>query len=116
VEPSTLTQAEPRPAPSRPPIRFDRNELAGAFGDLGTDLPLLIGVIAASGVDSAGVLILFGLMQVFSGLWYRMPMPVQPLKAFAATGHRPENSWSDHFWRRAGHWGQHVFSVDNRAD
>jgi len=84
VEPSTLTQAEPRPAPSRPPIRFDRNELAGAFGDLGTDLPLLIGVIAASGVDSAGVLILFGLMQVFSGLWYRMPMPVQPLKAFAA--------------------------------
>ncbi|MBO2010629.1 putative sulfate/molybdate transporter [Hymenobacter negativus] len=72
------------PAPTRPPIRFDRNEVAGAFGDLGTDLPLLIGVIAASGVDSAGVLILFGLMQVFTGLWYRMPMPVQPLKAFAA--------------------------------
>ncbi|HEX8506674.1 MAG TPA: putative sulfate/molybdate transporter [Hymenobacter sp.] len=71
-------------APARPPIRFDRNELAGAFGDLGTDLPLLIGVIAASKVDSAGVLILFGLMQVFSGFWYRMPMPVQPLKAFAA--------------------------------
>lgn len=65
-------------------IRFDRNELAGAFGDLGTDLPLLIGVIAAAGLDSAGVLILFGLMQVFSGLWYGLPMPVQPLKAFAA--------------------------------
>lgn len=80
----TPPTAAPRPAPTRPPIRFDRNELAGAFGDLGTDLPLLIGVIAASGVDSAGVLILFGLMQVFSGLWYRMPMPVQPLKAFAA--------------------------------
>ncbi|GAC1384575.1 MAG: putative sulfate/molybdate transporter [Hymenobacter sp.] len=30
------------------------------------------------------MLVLFGLMQVFSGLWYRMPMPVQPLKAFAA--------------------------------
>jgi len=72
------------PAPIRPPIRFDRNELAGAFGDLGTDLPLLIGVIAASGIDSASVLILFGLMQVFTGLWYRLPMPVQPLKAFAA--------------------------------
>ena len=69
---------------TRPSIRFDRNELAGAFGDLGTDLPLLIGVIAASGIDSASVLILFGLMQVFTGLWYRMPMPVQPLKAFAA--------------------------------
>lgn len=76
----------PQTATSLPPprIRFDRNELAGAFGDLGTDLPLLIGIIAASDVDAAGVLILFGLMQVFSGLWYGLPMPVQPLKAFAA--------------------------------
>lgn len=65
-------------------IRFDRNELAGAFGDLGTDLPLIIGVIAASGLDSASVLTMFGLLQLFSGLWYGMPMPVQPLKAFAA--------------------------------
>ncbi len=72
------------PTSAAPPIRFDRNEFAGAFGDLGTDLPLLIGVIAASGIDSASVLVLFGLMQVFTGLWYRMPMPVQPLKAFAA--------------------------------
>jgi MFS superfamily sulfate permease-like transporter len=70
--------------PARPRLRFDRNELAGAFGDLGTDLPLLIGIIAASGADSAGVLVMFGLMQVFSGLWYGLPMPVQPLKAFAA--------------------------------
>ncbi|WP_019948198.1 putative sulfate/molybdate transporter [Hymenobacter aerophilus] len=83
--PLTPTQPEPTaPLAARPPIRFDRNELAGAFGDLGTDLPLLIGVIAASGLDSAGVLIMFGLMQLFSGLWYGMPMPVQPLKAFAA--------------------------------
>ncbi|MBC6991301.1 putative sulfate/molybdate transporter [Hymenobacter sp. BT491] len=70
--------------PLRRRIRFDRNELAGAFGDLGTDLPLIIGVIAASGMDSASVLVMFGLMQVFSGLWYGLPMPVQPLKAFAA--------------------------------
>lgn len=72
------------PLPTRPRLRFDRNELAGALGDLGTDLPLLIGVLAASGADSAGVLVMFGLMQVFSGVWYGMPMPVQPLKAFAA--------------------------------
>ena len=65
-------------------IRFDRNELAGAFGDLGTDLPLLIGVLAASDLNIASVLIMFGLMQVFSGAFYGMPMPVQPLKAFAA--------------------------------
>jgi len=65
-------------------VRFDRNELAGAFGDIGTDLPLLIGVLAASGADTASVLVVYGLMQICSGLWYGMPMPVQPLKAFAA--------------------------------
>lgn len=65
-------------------IRFDRNELAGAFGDIGTDLPLLVGMILASGLDVTGVLVVFGAMQVATGLLYRMPMPVQPLKAMAA--------------------------------
>ncbi|HOJ13397.1 MAG TPA: putative sulfate/molybdate transporter [Deltaproteobacteria bacterium] len=65
-------------------IRFNRNELAGAFGDMGTDIPLLIGVTLACGLDATSVLVMFGLMQVFTGLSYRMPMPVQPLKAMAA--------------------------------
>ena len=65
-------------------IRFDRNELAGAFGDIGTDLPLVVGLILAAKLDSAGVLIMFGAMQVLTGLAYGMPMPVQPLKAMAA--------------------------------
>ena len=49
-------------------IQFNRNELAGAFGDIGTDLPLIIGMILAAGLDSASVLILFGAMQVVTGL------------------------------------------------
>jgi xanthine/uracil/vitamin C permease (AzgA family) len=65
-------------------IRFDRNELAGAFGDIGTDVPLVVGVILAAKLDSASALILFGAMQVLTGLLYGMPMPVQPLKAMAA--------------------------------
>ncbi len=65
-------------------IRFDRNELAGAFGDIGTDLPLLVGVILAARLDCASALILFGSMQILSGLVYGLPMPVQPLKAMAA--------------------------------
>jgi hypothetical protein len=64
-------------------IRFDRNELAGAFGDIGTDLPLIVGMILASGLDTASVLVMFGLMQWFTALRYGMPMPVQPLKAVA---------------------------------
>jgi MFS superfamily molybdate transporter len=66
-----------------PRLRFDRNELAGAFGDIGTDLPLVIGMILAAGLHSASVLVMFGLMQVFTALTYRMPMAVQPLKAVA---------------------------------
>lgn len=65
------------------PIRFDRNECAGAFGDIGTDLPLIVGMILAVGLDSASVFIMFGLMQIVTGLLYRLPMPVQPLKAMA---------------------------------
>lgn len=64
-------------------IRFDRNEFSGAFGDIGTDLPLLIGMILAAGLDSASVLIVYGVMQICTGWYYRMPMPVQPLKAVA---------------------------------
>jgi hypothetical protein len=64
-------------------IRFDRNEVAGAFGDIGTDLPLIVGMILAAGLHSASVLVMFGVMQYMTALRYRMPMPVQPLKAVA---------------------------------
>ncbi|GIV38007.1 MAG: hypothetical protein KatS3mg032_2386 [Cyclobacteriaceae bacterium] len=67
----------------KPPIRFNRQELAGAFGDIGTDFPLIVGLILAAGLNTPSVLIVFGLMQVLSGFLYRMPMPVQPLKAMA---------------------------------
>ena len=66
------------------PLRFDRAELAGAFGDIGTDLPLLVGVILATGLDPTTVFMVYGGLQILSGLIYRMPMPVQPLKAMAA--------------------------------
>src|SRR5882724_9008651 len=64
-------------------IRFDRNELSGAFGDIGTDLPLIVGMILAAKLDPASVLTMFGLMQLLTGLTYGLPMPAQPLKAMA---------------------------------
>ncbi len=67
-----------------PRIRFDRHELAGAFGDIGTDLPLLIALIATCKLDAASVCIMFGLLQIATGILYGIPMPVQPLKAMAA--------------------------------
>lgn len=65
-------------------LRFDRNEFAGAFGDIGTDLPLLIGVILAAKLDVSSTLVVFGGMQILTALFYQMPMPVQPLKAMSA--------------------------------
>ncbi len=83
--PAPLVAAASAPA-ARPAVvwRLNRHELAGAFGDLGTDLPLLAAMILAAGLDAAGVLITFGLLQVFTAWRYRLPMPVQPLKAVAA--------------------------------
>ena len=72
----------PRPEPASR-LRFDRHELAGAFGDIGTDLPLIIGLIAFCGLDPASVCIVFGTLQIATGLVYGIPMPVQPLKAMA---------------------------------
>ncbi len=64
-------------------LRFDRNEWAGSFGDIGTDLPLLLGITLASGLDAGGVFAVFGLLQITTGLLYGLPMPMQPLKAMA---------------------------------
>ena len=70
--------------PQPHPLRFSRAEFAGAFGDLGTDLPLLVGIVVATGMDATTAFVVFGALQIASGLAYRLPMPVQPLKAMAA--------------------------------
>lgn len=66
-----------------PRVRFDRNELSGAFGDIGTDFPLIVGMILTAKLDPTGVLVLFGAMQILTGLLYGMPVPAQPLKLMA---------------------------------
>jgi hypothetical protein len=65
-------------------LRTTRGELSGAFGDIGTSLPLITGMILATGMNPASVLMVFGLAQMLSALIYGVPMPVQPLKAVAA--------------------------------
>lgn len=64
-------------------VQFNRNELSGSFGDIGTDFPLIAGMILASNLDVAGVFMMFGLMQILTGIVYGLPMPMQPLKAMA---------------------------------
>ncbi len=60
---------------------FNRSELAGAFGDLGTLVPFVVGYITLNRLDPQGVLLGFGLLAVVTGLYFRTPVPVQPMKA-----------------------------------
>lgn len=65
-------------------FRFNLQELGGALGDLGTLLPLMVALILVNGLNPTSVLIGVGLFYITSGLYYRVPTPVQPLKAVSA--------------------------------
>jgi len=64
--------------------RFDRVELAGAFGDLGTLLPIVVAMILINGLSPSSVFLAFGLFYLIAGYYFRLPIPVQPLKAVGA--------------------------------
>lgn len=59
-------------------------ESSAAFADLGTFLPLVVGLIVLAGADPIGLLYGFGLFALGTALFYRRPIPVQPMKATAA--------------------------------
>ena len=65
-------------------FRFDWAELAGALGDLGVLVPIAVALIVKNGLTPTAVLLPAGLLYVAAGLVYRLPVPVQPLKAFGA--------------------------------
>ena len=65
-------------------LRFDRAELAGAVADLGVLVPIAVALIVTNGLSATAVLLPAGLLYVAAGLYYRLPVPVQPLKAFGA--------------------------------
>jgi SulP family sulfate permease len=65
-------------------FKFDRLEFAGSLGDLGVLLPLAVSLIAITGLNATVVLTSVGLLYIATGLYYRLPVPVQPLKVVAA--------------------------------
>jgi MFS superfamily sulfate permease-like transporter len=64
--------------------RYNRMEWAGAFGDVGTLIPFVVAYITIVKMPPLGLLFMFGVMLLASGLYYRTPMPVQPMKAIGA--------------------------------
>lgn len=67
-----------------PDFRFTAEEISGAVGDYGTLIPIILGVAAVSDVRLGPVLLFFAIFYLATGLWYRAPVPVEPMKAVGA--------------------------------
>ncbi|MFC1811479.1 putative sulfate/molybdate transporter [Thermodesulfobacteriota bacterium] len=67
-----------------PRYKFDRLEFAGSLGDLGTLLPLALGMILINGLNATGLFFSIGLFYILSGIYYGVTVPVQPMKVIGA--------------------------------
>lgn len=59
-------------------------EASGAVADLGVLVPIATALIVKNGLDAGTVLVGVGALYVAAGLYFRIPVPVQPIKAAAA--------------------------------
>jgi len=53
--------------------KFGKMEWAGAFGDLGTLIPYIVGYVTIAGIDALGILFTFGIFLIVSGFIYKTP-------------------------------------------
>ncbi|HEV2821239.1 MAG TPA: molybdate transporter family protein [Solirubrobacteraceae bacterium] len=67
-----------------PRLRLARRELAGAVGDVGVLVPIATVLVVGNGLSATAVLLPAGLLYLGAAAAYRLPVPVQPLKAFGA--------------------------------
>jgi len=64
--------------------KFNRLEFAGSLGDLGTILPIAIGMILINGLNPSGLFFTVGVFYILSGLYFGVTTPVQPMKVIGA--------------------------------
>lgn len=64
-------------------FEFNLRELDGSMGDFGTLFPLAVGYIVTCGLDPAGFLVMMGIVNIVTGLIYKLPMPLEPMKVLA---------------------------------
>jgi len=65
-------------------FRFNRMELAGSLGDLGTLLPIAIAMVLVNGLDPLGLFLSIGIFFILSGIYFGITVPVQPMKVIGA--------------------------------
>jgi hypothetical protein len=59
-------------------------DASGAVADLGVMIPLVAALVVKNGLDAATALACVGALYVAAGAYFRVPVPVQPIKAAAA--------------------------------
>ena len=67
-------------------MRWSRwtGDVSGAVADLGVFVPLAAALILVNGLHPGPLLLMAGALSLAAGLWFRIPFPVQPLKALTA--------------------------------
>ncbi len=59
-------------------------DLSGAFGDIGVLFPIAIALIAKNGFNPTALFLMAGIFYIASAYYFKITMPVQPLKAMSA--------------------------------
>ena len=65
-------------------VRRWAGDASGAVADLGILVPIVAALVLKNGLDAGTVLVGLGGLYVVAGWWFRVPVPVQPVKAAAA--------------------------------
>ena len=72
------------PKKTFPTFIFNRVEFSGSLGDLGALLPIAIGMIVLNGLNATNVMVTVGLFYILAGLYFKVSVPVQPMKVIGA--------------------------------
>ena len=72
------------PEKTLPAYIFNRVEFSGSLGDLGALLPIAIAMIVLNGLDATNVMVTVGLFYIVAGLYFKVSVPVQPMKVIGA--------------------------------
>jgi SulP family sulfate permease len=67
------------------PLKFDRHEIAGGVADIGVMIPLACGVAATAHLSLVSIFLCVAAVYAATALLFRVPVPVQPMKAMAAS-------------------------------
>jgi hypothetical protein len=60
--------------------RSPLSEISGSLGDLGTLLPLMVALVVNNSISLSATLVFSGLWNILTGIFFGIPLPVQPMK------------------------------------